>query len=117
MKCELFWQCPPPDRITHCNVHRWARCRASRSVVTDPAGNGYYAGDFTGYTEFGGRRLESDGQNDAMFVKFLPGGEIDWARNFGGDGDDLGNGIFADDNGTLFVCGPLNCPVWRIRNG
>jgi hypothetical protein len=78
---------------------------ASRSVVTDPAGNGYYAGDFTGYTEFGGKRLESDGQNDAMFVKFLPGGKIAWAQNFGGDGDDLGHAIFADDNGSLFACG------------
>ena len=78
---------------------------ASRSVVTDPAGNGYYAGDFTGYTEFGGKRLESDGQNDAMFVKFLPGGKIAWARNFGGDGDDLGHAIFADENGSLFATG------------
>ena len=78
---------------------------ASRSIVTDPAGNGYYAGDFTGYTEFGGKRLESDGQNDAMFVKFLPGGKIAWAQNFGGDGDDLGHAIFADDNGSLFATG------------
>ena len=78
---------------------------ASRSVVTDPAGNAYYAGDFTGHTEFGGRKLKSDGQNDAMFVKFLPNGKIDWAKNFGGDGDDLGHAIFADDNGSLFASG------------
>ncbi|MDG1325121.1 MAG: SdrD B-like domain-containing protein, partial [Opitutales bacterium] len=78
---------------------------ASRSVVTDSAGNAYYAGDFTGHTEFGGRKLKSDGQNDAMFVKFLPNGKIDWAKNFGGDGDDLGHAIFADDNGTLFASG------------
>ena len=78
---------------------------ASRSVVTDPAGNAYYAGDFTGHTDFGGNALESDGQNDAVFVKFHPGGKIAWAKHFGGDGDDLGHAIFADDNGTLFAAG------------
>ncbi|MBT7587530.1 MAG: hypothetical protein HN558_18600, partial [Gemmatimonadetes bacterium] len=78
---------------------------ASRSVVTDPAGNAYYAGDFTGHTDFGGNALQSDGQNDAVFVKFHPGGKIAWAKHFGGDGDDLGHAIFADDNGTLFAAG------------
>ena len=76
-----------------------------RSVITDPLGNAFYAGDFTGRSKFGGNVLKSSGQNDAVFVKFLPGGEIEWARNFGGDGDDLAHSIFADSNGSLFACG------------
>ena len=89
---------------------------ASRSIVTDPAGNGYYAGDFTGYTEFGENAWKAMGKTTPCSSNSYSGGKIAWAQNFGGDGDDLGHAIFADDNGSLchrYFSG--NCSVWGFR--
>ncbi|MEO0082086.1 MAG: hypothetical protein ABIL25_07330 [candidate division WOR-3 bacterium] len=52
-----------------------------------------------------GRRVVLGGTNDFLVVKLSSGGGIEWAKSFGGDGDDWGRGIAPAPDWGFYVAG------------
>ena len=61
-----------------------------RGIATDPQGNIYVAGRFSGTATFGDTNspLTSYGDSDAFLAKYNNQGRLQWARKFGGVGFD-----------------------------
>ena len=55
------------------------------------------SGDWAGFT--------AKGKNDATIVKFTKSGDVDWAKNFGGAGNDFFNCVITDSSGYVAVGG------------
>ncbi|WP_438032598.1 hypothetical protein [Sorangium sp. So ce204] len=81
------------------------------AVAVDQAGNAFITGEFSGTLDFGeGRRgerftLESHGRSDAFLVKLDAAGHVEWAKRFGGQGDQAGTGVAVDGDGDIVVVG------------
>jgi hypothetical protein len=75
------------------------------SIATDPAGNAYVVGTFTGTLDFGTTTLTSTGDSDIFFAKYDAGGNLLWAKHEGGPGGDQGFGIAVDTQGNIYVAG------------
>ena len=81
------------------------------AVAVDEAGNAYVTGEFSGTLDFGeGRQgerftLESQGKSDVFLVKLDAAGHVDWAKRFGGAGEQAGTGVAVDGEGDIVVVG------------
>lgn len=73
--------------------------------ATDPAGNSYVTGLFTGLADFDGIRMQSRGESDVFVVKADSIGRVLWAKRAGGTGSDEGRGITFDSDGNILVTG------------
>ncbi len=67
---------------------------------------------------------ESLGGLDVYLSKYLPNGEYQWTRTWGGDDYEYGNGVAADGSGNAFVAGKFTQlvdfdpgPGWEYRVG
>lgn len=74
-------------------------------VATDPSGNIYLTGGFTGTTTFGGMSVTSadsatSGSTDIFVAKVSPFGTVEWVKRFGNTSPDEGFRIAADANGV-----------------
>jgi len=92
----------------------WVRNHSSMSinlnylrVAADTQGNSYLTGAFSQGVSFGTNHLLSSGSWDMFVVKYDSGGNVLWARKAGGAGFDVGLGIAADENGSVFVTGSI----------
>lgn len=68
--------------------------------TTDHAGNVY----LTGFTK-GMLGEKSFGKEDIIVVKVSADGNIEWQKQFGTDSSDVGNGIYVDSRGFVYVTG------------
>ncbi|MFN6051757.1 MAG: hypothetical protein ACK47R_13075, partial [Planctomycetia bacterium] len=71
-----------------------------RCICSDPAGNIFLTGEFTGTTTFGAHVLTSAGGMDFFVAKVDPAGKFLWVKSGGGDKIDRGYGISADRDGN-----------------
>ena len=76
-----------------------------RCICTDPQGNIFLTGEFTGTTTFGTHVLESTGGMDFFVAKVDPNGKFLWVKSGGGDKIDRGYGVCADQQGNCYVTG------------
>ncbi len=77
------------------------------AISTDIAGNCYVTGYFTGNASFGGINLASAGyfDTDVFLIKYNPSGTLAWAKRAGGTANDIGYGVEAAPNGSIYVDG------------
>jgi len=79
------------------------------SVATDSWGNVYVAGWFEGTVDFdpgaGVYNLTSAGDRDLFVAKYSSTGDLVWARNIGGTGDDRAKSIAVADDGSVYTTG------------
>jgi len=85
------------------------------SITTDALGNIYTTGMFQGTGDFDpgvpNNNLISNGGRDIFILKLDPAGNYVWSQSFGGSVDDLGNSIYSDASGTLFLTGNFGATV------
>lgn len=74
-------------------------------VTTDIHGNVYVTGYFKGTATFGSTTLTSAGMEDIFILKYLSNGEFQWAKRIGGLSIDIGRGIAADSEGSIYITG------------
>jgi hypothetical protein len=75
------------------------------SIASDATGNVYVVGQFASQISFGSQQLSSRGGLDGYLLKLSPGGDILWAKQFGGTGDDHLGGVSLGRSDQLFFCG------------
>lgn len=78
----------------------------AQGVGTDPDGNIFIGGFFTKLISFDDVTLNSTTENnsDAFVVKYSPDGKALWARNFGGEGGEIGS-CETDPFGNVYIAG------------
>jgi len=78
-------------------------------LALDAAGNSYVAGDFQGVMRFDNSELTLDSgswmNRDIFVIKYNPSGDILWARQTGGTGDDRCNGMAVKASGDVYLVG------------
>ncbi len=74
-------------------------------LTTDPTGNIYVAGSYTGSPTFGSTTLAADQNRDAYVAKISPTGSWLWAKAMGGSNQDDAYAITIDSEGYLYVSG------------
>ncbi|PQJ09727.1 hypothetical protein CJD36_017510 [Flavipsychrobacter stenotrophus] len=86
----------------------------ANSVATDPSGNVYVAGHFdTSSITFGGTTLYNASTRywDIFLVKYSPGGNVIWAKSFGGLYDDDATAVATDQLGNVYIAGSFYSPT------
>ena len=92
------------------------------SITLDAGGNAYITGTYTSdslhvgpVTLFNTSFLNGSGGGDVMYdvfvAKYKPNGILSWARTAGGDSADIGNGIAAGLNNSLYITGQYKSPT------
>lgn len=66
----------------------------------DSYGNIYITGSTTGILN-----EKSFGNEDVFVIKYTPGGEIEWSKQFGSDSIDIAKGICTDTKGYIYLTG------------
>lgn len=81
----------------------------ANSVTTDASGNVISVGDFYGSSvTFGLTTLTSGGDADMFIVKYDAGGNVLWANSAGGNLEDRGLSVSADDSGNIIAVGSFS---------
>ncbi|MCF8372446.1 MAG: SBBP repeat-containing protein [Bacteroidales bacterium] len=79
------------------------------TIKTDQFNNIYLTGVMTGIVDFdpgpGISNVTGYGNYDVFVAKYSSSGELNWAKAFGGAGEDYGDGIAVDLNGNVYVTG------------
>jgi hypothetical protein len=74
-------------------------------IAVDPAGNIAIAGAFDKRITMGEEKYRAAGEADALVARLDPDGKLLWSRAFGGEREDVANGIAVDGAGNLVVTG------------
>ncbi|PBQ31918.1 hypothetical protein CNR22_09095 [Sphingobacteriaceae bacterium] len=74
-------------------------------MVCDANGNLYLSGSFSGVATFGNITLYCSGGYDGFIMKMNGKGDVLWAYNVGGTGNDGASGIVLSPSGYLYVSG------------
>lgn len=98
-QCELSPDAPWAVRLGSSNND------GASGAAVDPSGNLLLCGDFDSGTVIGSTSLTSKGGVDGLVVKISPTGEVLWARNLGGSGEDRAMGVATDAQGNVYVTG------------
>ena len=81
-------------------------------LAVDPAGNITMAGGFEREISFGDKDTHtSKGDKDVFVARFTTGGKLVWARSYGGDREDVANGVAVDASGNSVVAGSFTNTV------
>jgi hypothetical protein len=79
------------------------------SIATDPSGNVYTMGTYSGTVDFdpgpGVSNLTSSGSADMFVLKMDPAGNFIWAKSIGGAVAVYGRGMVIDNFGGLYIAG------------
>jgi hypothetical protein len=84
------------------------------SICTDPNGNAIITGNFYGTTiTFGSYTLASANASteDLYVVKYDPSGNVLWAKQAGGNSNDLSYSVTSDLNGNVYLTGYFRSPT------
>ena len=77
---------------------------AGRQIESDSENNVYVLGSTQGESTFNGIKL--DGNDDQIvLLKYEDGGLINWAKSFGGMGDDIGYGMALNKSNDVLITG------------
>ncbi len=79
-----------------------------RAVAIDDSGNSFVTGSFSNQITVGGNTLNSFGGTDIYITKFDVLGNVLWAKQIGGSGNDAGRDITLDSQGNIIVVGYFN---------
>lgn len=103
------------SKFNSTGAFQWARTwggtwpDSGRGVGVDASGNIYVSGYFRDTVNFdpgGGSEIHSsNGNNDVFLSKFDSSGSFQWARTWGGTGNDQNRGLAVDDSGNSYVTG------------
>ncbi|MGV6853354.1 MAG: SBBP repeat-containing protein, partial [bacterium] len=74
-------------------------------VAIGSAGQTYMLGTFTGTMVAGSQVLSASGGQDVYLVRLSSGGDIEWARKYGGTGSELVRGIAVDSSDNVYITG------------
>jgi hypothetical protein len=85
----------------------------ANAVASDPAGNVFLAGSFSGTNLLGGNRLASPSSNgslysDAFLAKYDSNGNCLWARQAGGSSIDSGEAVAVDKEGNALLLASIH---------
>ncbi len=81
------------------------------SVAADQAGDVYATGHFiSDQITFGGITLTNTGTEtqELFIVKYSSSGTVLWAKSIGGSGDEIGNAVVVDKQGSVFLTGQFS---------
>ena len=88
------------------------------ALATDLSGNVYATGKYNqatgGNVIFGSTHLAPIGNDDIFIVKYDSLGNVIWAKNAGGTGNDQANGIAVDNSGNLYLTGVFTSSVLKF---
>jgi len=77
-----------------------------KDIVFDKSGNSYVTGYFNEYANFGKYNLKStDNTNDIFLAKYDKTGKVIWAKQSGGNGNDIAYNITLDKNDNCYITG------------
>lgn len=92
--------------------HKWSQRFGGQldemagGLAVDPAGNVTMTGAFRKQISFGaGDDHTSNGEEDIFVARFDGNGKLAWARTYGAERDDAGNGIASDAAGNTVLTG------------
>ncbi len=88
-----------------------------KQVSTDAAGNSYVVGSISDKVKFGNIELTSAGAKDVCIAKYDPKGTLMWVLQGGGEENDEGITISADQSGNCYVGGTFisNATFGRMK--
>jgi hypothetical protein len=99
-------------KFSSAGTHQWSQRfgvtdhQYAMSVATDPDGNVYVAGYFSGTVNFGGVDLVSAGGDDIFIAKFDPTGVHQWSQRFGDAVNQYCYSVATDAAGNVYLpCG------------
>jgi fibronectin type 3 domain-containing protein len=78
------------------------------AIAADGSGNVFvtgYIGAASAGVDFGGGALVSAGSYDVFLAKYTSSGAFQWAKRFGGSGNDTGMAVATDGSGNVYVTG------------
>jgi hypothetical protein len=80
---------------------------AASRVAVDASGNSYFTGIFRDVARFGTTELKSTGGTDIFIAKYDGAGNLLWAKQAGGKGQDIvaSKNIAFDDKGNSYITG------------
>ncbi len=78
------------------------------SIDSDNDGNYYVAGSFTGQIDIDGNTLSSSGQRDIFIIKLDSLNTVQWAKQYGGVGDDHAHSISCGVNNHIYLSGSFS---------
>ncbi|MDX1908454.1 MAG: T9SS type A sorting domain-containing protein [Bacteroidia bacterium] len=88
---------------------------AGQALAVDASGNVYTAGRFERTADFdpgaGTLNLEARGKTDVFVQKMNAGGDVLWARSFGGSGDEKATALRVDALGNIYTSGQFQDTV------
>ena len=73
------------------------------AVTSDGSGNFYATGYFESTAGISGVFIQSNGGKDMFIAKYSQGGVLNWVRNLGSIGDDMGTGLSCDRQGNVHL--------------
>ncbi len=98
----------------------WAKSMGStgydgcHDIRTDRSGNVFITGYFNGTVDFdpgaGTATMTDAGGGDLFFAKYGPSGNFLWSKRAGGSQYEVGNSIYIDDTGNIYLSGPFMSP-------
>jgi len=80
-------------------------------LAVDEAGNVLLAGEFGETFELSGILLENQGSADMLLVMLSPGGDVLWAKGFGGPGQEIAPKVGFDGEGRVILSGAFEGTV------
>jgi len=98
-------------KYTSDGVFQWARKAGGGgddegyAISSDPSGNCYVTGYFTGGANFSGVGISAYGSKDIFIAKYNSAGSLVWVKKAGGTAADYGHGIKVDNNYNVFLTG------------
>jgi len=83
-----------------------------QDIVFDKAGNSYVTGYFNGTMNLGSFAFKStSGSNDIFIAKYDKAGNVLWAKQIGGKGNDLAYYIRLDNNDNFYITGTYDSTI------
>lgn len=98
-------------------THQWSKQVGSvgddigQSVVTDPSGNVYTTGFFSGSADFGGGALVPGGASAVYIAKYNSGGTHQWSQRGNGMGTSTGRAVSIDAAGSVLFTGSFTSSI------
>ena len=90
---------------------------AGQSVAVDSSGNVYLTGYFWSSSLTIGSTLTNQGNDDVFLAKFNSSGTPQWAKSFGGTGEEGGQSLAVDSSGNVYLTGVFNSSSINLGGG